>query len=129
MEKIFIFCLVVIALLVLLTVLWDFFEIFKRDVIYFLLLKTRKPIFNRIFCNYQQKNINRYLEENRLLGSHIVFNFLNSNTRKMVQEIRGLDHEKIRLAKLQKYEESCRLRVLRNEKIDELIRVLGNSQF
>lgn len=129
MEKIFIFCLIVIALLVLLTILWDFFEIFKRDVIYFLLLKTREPMFSRIFCNYQQKSVNTYLKDKYRLKSHIVFNFFNSDTRKMVQEIRGLDHEKIRLAKLQKYEESCRLRVLRNEKINELLVRLGNSQF
>lgn len=115
-DKIFIGCAV---FLFVTYILFESFESFKRNVIYFLLVINKGYHFKRIFVE-RRDSVDDYINRQPNLSKQIFAIYENSETKKLLQEIEGLNNEKCRFANEKKYKEACNVRERRDIKIKEL---------
>ena len=125
-DKIFIGCAV---FLFVTYILFESFESFKRNVIYFLLVINKGYHFKRIFIE-RKESVNDYINSHRTsaLAARIFANYHFSETKKLLREIEGFNNEIYRFANEKKYKESCDARELRDAHIAKLYIALGNPQ-
>jgi hypothetical protein len=127
MEKIFIACMVPVLPLLITTAFFESFESFKRRSLHFLLFLNRKDTFESIFVHGNQ-SVNTYIKSRQGMMAQMISSFLNSRTRRLLQEVEGFEIEKCAFEKKREYELTVRALGSRNAKIAELHTALGSPQ-